>query len=95
MLVCVVEMRAAPGRREEFVALCKEGVPRAIAAGCLHAEVLSDCEDKDVCVVIERWPSEEAFRAFSGAEWADDVLMARYRELALGTPLLKRLAPVA
>ena len=84
-------MRAAPGRRDEFRALCHEGVPRALQAGCVQAEVLADAEDADVFVVLERWPSEEVFQAFSAREWADRILMAKLGELAVGMPKLRRL----
>ncbi len=36
-LTCVVEMRAAPGRRNDLVELCRESVPRALRGGCRRA----------------------------------------------------------
>ena len=90
MTIRIVEMRAAPGRRREFLALCREGVPRAVQAGCLHAEILADADDPDIFVVMERWPSEEVFQAFAATEWADNALMMKYGELAVGAPRLRR-----
>ena len=90
MLISMVSMRAAAGRRDGFVELCREGIPRALRAGCLSAEILVDTEDADAIVLFERWPSEEVFQAFAATEWANAELMARYPELADGMPALRK-----
>jgi quinol monooxygenase YgiN len=94
-LTCAVEMRAAPGKRAEFIRLCIDGVPRAVRAGCLQAEILVAVDDPDVVVIVERWPSEAVFRRFAAEERADEALMARYEELAVGMPALRRFVTVS
>ena len=94
MIICIVEMRAAPGLRVEFLALCEEGVPRAIRGGCLGADILVEAEEPDVVVLVERWPSDQVFQSFTATEWADAALMAKYRELAVGMPKLRQFAVV-
>ena len=84
-------MRAAPGKRDELVELCRESVPRALRGGCKACRILFDTDDPDLVVMVERWPSEQAFRRFAAEEQVDDALMARYFAVAVGMPELRRL----
>ena len=50
-MVCLVEMEAAPGRRDELVAFCRQWLPSAIAAGCHRVELLADPKHPDAKII--------------------------------------------
>ncbi|TDX78997.1 quinol monooxygenase YgiN [Rathayibacter sp. PhB151] len=54
---------AAPGRRDELVALLIEHNGALVDAGCLAYEVGVDDEQPDTVFVVELWESAEAHRA--------------------------------
>ncbi len=53
--------------------------------------ILLDADDRDVVVMVEGRPSEPVFRRFAADERADDALIARYFDVAVGMPELRRL----
>lgn len=54
---------AAPGRRDELVALLTEHNAALVDVGCLAYEVGVDDEQPDTVFVVELWESAEAHRA--------------------------------
>nr|WP_123446578.1 MULTISPECIES: putative quinol monooxygenase [unclassified Rathayibacter] len=56
-------MGAAPGRRDELVALLTEHNAALVDVGCLAYEVGVDDEQPDTVFVVELWESAEAHRA--------------------------------
>src|SRR2546421_10168041 len=68
-LIQVTTFRAAPGRRDEVLALCAQTQERAaVADGCFGAQTCTVDEDPDAVAAISRWRDRRSLEAFQAAE---------------------------
>lgn len=75
---------AAPGKRDELVALLTEHNAGLIGAGCQAYEVGVDDDQPDTVFVVELWDSAEAHRSSLALPQVQDAI-ARARPLLDGT----------
>lgn len=75
------KMRAAPGRRDELIAILGEGT--AEMPGCLSYVVAKDIEDEDALWITEVWDSEESHKASLALPQVRDAI-ARGKPLIAG-----------
>ncbi|MDY0947048.1 putative quinol monooxygenase [Frigoribacterium sp. CFBP9039] len=82
--VNVGTLGAAPGKRDELVALLTERNESLTGAGCRAYEVGVDDDQPDTVFVVELWDSAEAHRASLALPQVQDAI-ARARPLLDGT----------
>ena len=82
--VNVGTLGAAPGKRDELVALLTEHNESLTGAGCQAYEVGVDDDQPDTVFVVELWDSAEAHRASLALPQVQDAI-ARARPLLDGT----------
>ncbi|MDY0892314.1 putative quinol monooxygenase [Frigoribacterium sp. CFBP9030] len=82
--VNVGTLGAAPGKRDELVALLTERNESLTGAGCQAYEVGVDDDQPDTVFVVELWDSAEAHRASLALPQVQDAI-ARARPLLDGT----------
>jgi quinol monooxygenase YgiN len=94
-IVLVARFRAAAGRAEELVELCREAVAGAAAEpGTLEYRLHRDGADPDVVVFYERYADQEAFAAHRDSERMT-TFGRTVAPLLDGAPDLMFLSPVA
>lgn len=60
MITRIVKVTLLPGKREDFIALFKNVFPSIKnAEGCLHVEILLDCNHDQIAFTYSQWRSEE------------------------------------
>ena len=65
MILSVIQLKSAPGTREEILNLLRFSKGRLEARqGCLGANVYQALDETETILYLERWGSEEEFRRY-------------------------------
>ena len=92
-LIQVTTFRAAPGRRDEVLALCAQTQERAaVADGCFGAQTCTVDEDPDAVAAISRWRDRRSLEAFQAAEKGSAPIRAG--DVLIDAPVTRQYAPV-
>ena len=92
-LIQVTTFRAAPGRRDEVLALCARTQERAAAAdGCFGAQTCTVDQDPDAVAAISRWRDRRSLEAFQAAEKGSPPIQGG--DVLIDAPVTRRYAPV-
>jgi quinol monooxygenase YgiN len=92
-LIQMTTFQAAPGRRDELLALCAETQERAATAdGCFGAQTCTVNDDPDAVVAISRWRDRRSLEAFQAAEGGSSAI--RVRDVLIDVPVTRQYAPV-
>ncbi|RMH03389.1 MAG: antibiotic biosynthesis monooxygenase [Planctomycetota bacterium] len=89
MHVIAAELRAAPGRREELLALCRRMLaPSRAEEGCLSYRFFVDPDDPERVLFFEEWRDRAAIdRHFATPHFRD--FQARTADLIDAEPVLR------
>jgi len=69
MIVITGRFELLPEKRDEFVALAKELVPRErTTPGCLNFDIFEDITTPNRFLMLEEWESSEALEAHTATE---------------------------
>ena len=72
MIIVAGHLVIAGGQRDRYLAGCREVVDQARrATGCLEFSITADLLDPDRVVILERWDSQDAMKAFRGGGPSD------------------------
>jgi len=92
-LIQVTTFRAAPGRRDEVLALCTQTQQHAAAAdGCFGAQACTVDEDPDAVAAISRWRDRRSLEAFQAAGGGSPAIPAG--DVLIEAPVTRQYAPV-
>ena len=84
-VVRVTTLQALSGRAADLMDAARRNAGEARAAsGCLSAEVCTDPQEQDTVLVISRWESETAVRAF--LDWHERQAQGALSPYAVSTP---------
>jgi len=73
MIIVAGHLVVARGQRDRYLAGCKEVVEQARrATGCLDFSITADLLEPDRVVILERWESQDAVKAFRGGGPSDE-----------------------
>ena len=95
MWICLVKMRAQPGKETALVRMCEEWMAGAPGKGCSSVELLLDAADRSLVALLERWESREQFETNAAREMADADLMARFQAVTAGAPEVQQFRPAS
>lgn len=91
MFGLIGKMRAAPGRRDELIAILLEGT--GSMPGCLNYIVASDRQDADAIWITEVWTDEASHKASLSLPEVQAAI-ARARPIIAGFDSQTRTTPV-
>lgn len=91
MFGLIGKMRAAPGRRDELIAILLEGT--GSMPGCLNYIVASDPQDADAIWITEVWTDEASHKASLSLPEVQAAI-ARARPIIAGFDSQTRTTPV-
>jgi len=84
-VVRISTFRARPGQVSSLIDAAGDNAGAARRApGCLSAEVCTDPDQPDTVLVVSRWESESAVRAF--LEWHERLARGTVSPYAVGKP---------
>lgn len=91
-LIQVTTFRAAPGRRDDVLALCAQTQERAVAAeGCFGAQTCAVDDDPDAVAAISRWRDRRSLEAFQAADRGNAPAQAG--DALIDTPVTRQYTP--